>query len=95
LVAQVFLLELKLAKQLLCSPDINNIAIVISNVGTPDADREYFELHAHDNIIMHWANLVIFGDGASSVIVSTDTKNELRAQVYDLNAIEYRTDNEE
>jgi 3-oxoacyl-[acyl-carrier-protein] synthase III len=89
-----FLFELKLAKQLLCSPDINNIAIVISNVGSPDADREYLEAHAHDNIMMHWANLVIFGDGASSVIVSTDTKN-LPAQVYDVEEIEYRTDNEE
>jgi hypothetical protein len=90
-----FLVELKLAKQLLCSPDINNIAIIISNVGSPDADRDYLELHAHGNEMMHWANLTIFGDGASSVIVSTDTKNPLPAQVYDLKAIEYRTDNEE
>lgn len=89
-----FLVELKLAQQLLCSPDINNVAIVISNVGSPDADREYLELHTHENIMMHWANLVIFGDGASSVIVSTDTNNPLPAQVYDLKAIEYRTDNE-
>ena len=89
-----FLVELKLAQQLLCSPDINNIAIVISNVGSPDADRKYLELHTHDNIMMHWANLVIFGDGASSVILSTDTSNPLPAQVYDLKAIEYRTDNE-
>jgi 3-oxoacyl-[acyl-carrier-protein] synthase III len=89
-----FLFELKLAKQLLCSPDVNNVAIVISNVGSPDADREYLEAHAQDNIMMHWANLVIFGDGASSVIVSSDTKN-LPAQVYDVEEIEYRTDNEE
>jgi hypothetical protein len=90
-----FLVELKLAKQLLCSPDINNIAIIISNVGSPDADRDYLELHAHENEMMHWANLTIFGDGASSVIVSTDTKNPLPVQVYDLKAIEYRTDNEQ
>ena len=89
-----FLFELKLAKQLLCSPEVNNVAIIVSNVGSPDADREYLELHAHDNIMMHWANLVIFGDGASSVIVSTDNMNSLPPQVYDLKAIEYRIDNE-
>ena len=89
-----FLYELKLAQQLLCSPDINNIAIVISNVGSTISDREYFELHAHENKLMHWANLVLFGDGASSVILSTDTTNPLPAQVYDLKEVEYKIDND-
>jgi len=53
-----------------------------------------FELHGHENSLMHWTNLVLFGDGASTVILSTDCKNPMPAQVYDLTAIEYRIDNE-
>ena len=84
-----FLIELKRARQMLCSPEIRNVAIVVSNGGTNDVNREYMKAHGADNDMKKWINTALFGDGAGVCIVSSDTRN-LPEMVFDVVDVEYR-----
>ena len=54
-------------------------------------DKQSLNMHAADNDMSKWANVCLFGDGASACIVSTDNVN-LPEVVFDLIDVEYKTD---
>lgn len=90
-----FLIELKLAKQLLCSPEVNNVCIVLSNHSSGKIeDIETPKLYCSDNDMKKWVNMIVFGDGAAAAIVSSDTHN-LPEMVYDLVDVDYKRDHED
>ena len=91
-----FLIELKMAAQLLCSADVNNVAIIVSNhVSGKGEDYENAKLYCSDNDLKKWVNMIVFGDGAGCAIISTDEVNPLPEMVYDLVDVDYKRDHTE
>ena len=91
-----FLIELKLAKQLLCSPEVNNVAIVVSNhVSGKGEDVESAKVYCSDNDMKKWVNMIVFGDGAACAIISSDEKTPMPGMIYDVVDVDYKRDHEE
>lgn len=61
-----FLIDLKMATQLLCSPELQNVAIIVSDhLSGKGEDVE--SANCSDNDMKKWVNVIVFGDGAAAV----------------------------
>lgn len=92
-----FLIELRQAVRMLHSHDVNNVVIVCSNhTSGRYRGMETLEQYCRDNDMSLWVNMIVFGDGAAAVVVSSDaTSRSLPDMVYDVVDVDYKRDHTE